>query len=123
MSGDERVQIYVPSPQVGTRGCRNKKSLKNEIYSPSPLFPPQSTPYSTISKAAADSHKSITFLSYQPDSLASQSASSTTSHLEERTDTTVVASSHQEVEATTTILPAGGEKREEVQVRRGVRGS
>merc|ERR1719500_1257104 len=43
-SGDERVQIYVPSPQ--------------------------STPYSTISKAAADSHKSITFLNYRPDSSA-----------------------------------------------------
>merc|ERR1712142_128802 len=43
-SGDERVQIYVPSPQ--------------------------STPYSTISKQAADSHKSITFLNYRPDSSA-----------------------------------------------------
>jgi len=41
-SGDERVQIYVPSPQ--------------------------STPYSTISKQAVDSHKSITFLNYRPDS-------------------------------------------------------
>ena len=43
-SGDERVQIYVPSPQ--------------------------STPYSTISKQAVDSHKSITFLNYRPDSSA-----------------------------------------------------
>jgi len=43
-SGDERVQIYVPSPQ--------------------------STPYSTISKQVADSHKSITFLNYRPDSSA-----------------------------------------------------
>jgi len=44
MTGDERVQIYVPSPQ--------------------------STPYSTISKQAVDSHKSITFLNYRPDSSA-----------------------------------------------------
>ena len=97
-----------------------KSGLSAALYpSPTPPPPPpQSTPYSTISKAAADSHKSITFLSYQPDSLASQSASSTTSHFEERAETTVVASSHQEVEATTTtLLPAGGEKREEVQVQ------
>jgi len=38
-NGDERVQIYVPSPQ--------------------------STPYSTISKHGTDSHKSITFLNYR----------------------------------------------------------
>lgn len=70
MSGDERVQIYVPSPQ--------------------------STPYSTISKHAADSHKSITFLSYQPDSLIS-GVSSTQSHQEEsRTETTMVSHSYQE---------------------------
>ena len=42
---DERVQIYVPSPQ--------------------------STPYSTISRQA-DSHKSITFLNYRPDSAAEE---------------------------------------------------
>merc|ERR550519_1561482 len=70
MSGDERVQIYVPSPQ--------------------------STPYSTISKHAADSHKSITFLSYQPDSLIS-GVSSTQSHQEESmTETTMVSHSYQE---------------------------
>ena len=76
MSGDERVQIYVPSPQ--------------------------STPYSTISKQAADSHKSITFLSYQPDSLIS-GVSSTQSHQEEsRTETTLVSNSYQE-ETTRTV--------------------
>merc|ERR1719209_1714578 len=70
MSGDERVQIYVPSPN--------------------------STPYSTISKQAADSHKSITFLSYQPDSLVS-GVSSTQSHQEEsRTETTLMSHSYQE---------------------------
>ena len=71
MSGDERVQIYVPSPQ--------------------------STPYSTISKQAADSHKSITFLSYQPDSLISGVSSTQSSHQEEsRTETTLVSNSYQE---------------------------
>lgn len=48
-SGDERVQIYVPSPQ--------------------------STPYSTIQKHHSDQHKSITFLNYKadPDSIISTS--------------------------------------------------
>jgi len=48
-SGDERVQIYVPSPQ--------------------------STPYSTIQKHHSDQHKSITFLNYRadPDSIISTS--------------------------------------------------
>merc|ERR1719209_2671882 len=77
MSGDERVQIYVPSPQ--------------------------STPYSTISKQAADSHKSITFLSYQPDSLISGVSSTQSSHQEEsRTETTLVSNSYQE-ETTRTV--------------------
>ena len=38
---DERIQIYVPSPQ--------------------------STPYSTISRHVAESHKNITFVNYKPD--------------------------------------------------------
>ena len=90
MSGDERVQIYVPSPQ--------------------------STPYSTISKHAADSHKSITFLSYQPDSLVS--AASSHSHQEEaRPEATLVSSScHEEARVEsldsrlTSALEARGEK-------------
>merc|ERR1712012_518894 len=54
------------------------------------------SPYSTISKQAADSHKSITFLSYQPDSLVS-GVSSTQSHQEEsRTETTLMSHSYQE---------------------------
>jgi hypothetical protein len=44
-SGDERVQIYVPSPQ--------------------------GTPYATINKKTADAHKSITFLHYRQESTLS----------------------------------------------------
>jgi len=33
---------------------------------------PQSTPYSTISRQMADSHKSITFLNYRPESAAEE---------------------------------------------------
>lgn len=87
MSGDERVQIYVPSPQ--------------------------STPYSTISKHAADSHKSITFLSYQPDSLVS-AASSHSHHEEARPEASLVSSScHEEarVESLDSRLTSGLEAR------------
>ena len=45
-SDDERIQIYVPSPQ--------------------------STPYSTISRHVADTHKNITHINYKPDSPDSQ---------------------------------------------------
>jgi hypothetical protein len=80
MSGDERVQIYVPSPQ--------------------------STPYSTISKQAADSHKSITFLSYQPDSLVS-STSFQSCQEESRTETSLVSRSRREAEAARASEEAG----------------
>ena len=71
MSGDERVQIYVPSPQ--------------------------STPYSTISKQAADSHKSITFLSYQPDSLASSSSKEPSPQEPTQSSSPVLSGDDQEV--------------------------
>ena len=90
MSGDERVQIYVPSPQ--------------------------STPYSTISKHAADSHKSITFLSYQPDSLVS-AASSHSQHEEVKAESTLGSGScHEEARVEsldsrlTSALEARGEE-------------
>jgi len=54
-----------PPPDLGGGGITSLDE-KVQIYVPSP----QSTPYSTISKQAADSHKSITFLNYRPDSSA-----------------------------------------------------
>jgi len=53
-SGDERVQIYVPSPQ--------------------------STPYSTIQKHHTDPHKSITFLHYRAEPESSITSTTTTTN-------------------------------------------
>ena len=55
-----------PPPDLGTGGVTSLDE-RVQIYVPSP----QSTPYSTISRQA-DSHKSITFLNYRPDSAAEE---------------------------------------------------
>jgi len=62
---DVEGEACTPPPDLGTGGVTSLDE-RVQIYVPSP----QSTPYSTISRQVADSHKSITFLNYRPDSAA-----------------------------------------------------
>lgn len=62
---DVEGEACTPPPDLGTGGVTSLDE-RVQIYVPSP----QSTPYSTISRQMADSHKSITFLNYRPESAA-----------------------------------------------------
>ena len=64
---DVEGEACTPPPDLGTGGVTSLDE-RVQIYVPSP----QSTPYSTISRQVADSHKSITFLNYRPDSAAEE---------------------------------------------------